>query len=249
MTLEKRIDAVLTVAKAGALRPPHGRRRSPRKKPMKPQSVKRRWREYDANVREAARNAAAASRPLDWPEGYPEPPRGFGWVAPDYCKYPDGYCDYPCERCKGGGKRRKAKSWSAADQKAYVRQQTAQAEALSKDPSRCWRCGEKKSDCRCEVIGNYAGYGGKRRHAVTTKVGPRGGVTEVQSYLFPRTLWTEARAKAWAKRNGKLYGDVDVTDKFIRLRQADPDSFKLMRTKCLMRRKGQCVIKAVIGVR
>jgi hypothetical protein len=47
-----------------ALRPPHGRRRAPRKKPMKPQSVKRRWREYDANVREAGKMAATASKPV-----------------------------------------------------------------------------------------------------------------------------------------------------------------------------------------
>jgi hypothetical protein len=46
------------------LMPPHGRRRSPRKKPMKPQSVARRWREYQANVRESARQAAAASKPV-----------------------------------------------------------------------------------------------------------------------------------------------------------------------------------------
>ena len=44
--------------------PPHGRRRTPRKRPMKPQSVKRRWREYDANVREAGKMAAAASKPV-----------------------------------------------------------------------------------------------------------------------------------------------------------------------------------------
>jgi len=45
-------------------KPPHGRRRTPRKGPMKPQSVKRRWREYDANVREAGKMAAAASKPV-----------------------------------------------------------------------------------------------------------------------------------------------------------------------------------------
>ena len=31
---------------------------------MKPQSVKRRWREYDAHVRESGKMAAAASRPV-----------------------------------------------------------------------------------------------------------------------------------------------------------------------------------------
>lgn len=44
--------------------PPHGRRRSPRKKPMKPQSVARRWREYNADVRAAGKMAAAASKPV-----------------------------------------------------------------------------------------------------------------------------------------------------------------------------------------
>lgn len=44
--------------------PPHGRRRTPRKKPLKPQSVKRRWREYDAHVRESGRMAGLASRPV-----------------------------------------------------------------------------------------------------------------------------------------------------------------------------------------
>ena len=87
---------------------------------------------------------------------------------------------------------------------------------------------------------------GKRR---ASGLGSRGGTTEVQSLLFPVALWTVARAKAWAKRNGKRYGDVDVTEQYVRLRQADPGEFRRMRTKCLMRRKGRCVIKAVIGVR
>jgi hypothetical protein len=51
-----------------------------------------------------ARKTVAASRPSDWPEGYPEPPRGFNWVAPDYCKYPDGYCDGSCEACTEAAK-------------------------------------------------------------------------------------------------------------------------------------------------
>ena len=93
--------------------------------------------------------------------------------------------------------------------------------------------------------------GGKRRRAVATKVGPRGGRTEIQSYLFPRSHWTLEQVKRWAKKSTTVnyFGDVDVTDKYIRLRQADPKKFKRMRTKCLSRRKGKCVIKAVVGVR
>jgi hypothetical protein len=45
-------------------RPPHGRRRASRQKPMSPQSAARRRREYDANVREAGKMAAAASKPV-----------------------------------------------------------------------------------------------------------------------------------------------------------------------------------------
>jgi hypothetical protein len=93
--------------------------------------------------------------------------------------------------------------------------------------------------------------GGKRRKAIATKVGPRGGRTEIQSYLFPRALWTLEQVKRWAKKSTTVnyFGDVDVTDKYIRLRQADPKKFKRLRTKCLSRRKGKCIIKAVVGIR
>ena len=275
--LEKRIDAVLTDAKAEELRPPHGRKRSPRTKPMKPQSVKRRWREYDANVREAARNAAAASRPSNWPEGYPEPPRGFGWVAPDYCKYPDGYCDYPCERCKGGGKRRHAQArpgwkdgawklnpgwkWASWDSAYYAGPVLSATVTMIGDKFMLtvWKAHTKVQEHdysypisamnAAEEMGVKGGAGGKRRKAIATKVGPRGGRTEIQSLLFPVKLWTETRAKAWAQKNDFRYGDVDVTDNYIRLRQFEPERFGRMRTKCLMRRGGKCVIKAIVGVR
>jgi len=91
--------------------------------------------------------------------------------------------------------------------------------------------------------------GGKKRKAIATKYGPRGGRTEIQSLLFPVKLWTEARAKAWAQKNDFRMGDVDVTDNYIRLRQFEPERFARHRTKCLMRRKGVCIIKAVVGIR
>lgn len=60
----------------------------------------------------------------------------------------------------------------------------------------------------------------------------------VQSLLFSRTEggeggrgWTESAAKAWAKKEGFKTGTVDVTDKYIRLRQQDPGKFTVKRTK------------------
>jgi hypothetical protein len=158
-----------------------------------------------------------------------------------------------------GGKRRKAKQWTAADQRAYARQQEAEALRLSKDPSRCWRCGQKESDCRCASVGNYAGYGGKRRHAVAAKIGPRGGRTEIQAYLFPRKLthhrgfavWDQRRVMDWLARNGHEVApeEIHVTDDYYRVRVENPESFRRLRTKCLSRRRGTCMIKSIIGVR
>jgi hypothetical protein len=99
---------------------------------------------------------------------------------------------------------------------------------------------------RCMSGVGTKSLGGKRRSAA---VGPRGGRTEIQSYLFPRALWTEAKAKAWAKKHNLYYGSVDVTDRYIRLRQAEPSEFRSMRTKCLCKRKGKCIIKSVVGIR
>lgn len=46
--------------------------------------------------------------------------------------------------------------------------------------------------------------------------------TEVQSLLFSRPQWTESRAKDWARDHDYRYGNVDVTDNYVRLRQFDP---------------------------
>jgi hypothetical protein len=52
-----------------------------------------------------------------------------------------------------------------------------------------------------------------------------------QSLLFDRSAgWTAVKAKAWAKSHGYLYGKVDVTDQYIRIRQFDPKGFKVKRT-------------------
>jgi len=46
--------------------------------------------------------------------------------------------------------------------------------------------------------------------------------SEVQSLLFDRHMFTEAQAKAWAKEHGYLYGSVDTTGSYHRLRQEAP---------------------------
>lgn len=116
-------------------------------------------------------------------------------------------------------------------------------------PARKWGDYEGDRRERSRSGGKLFVPGGKRRRAVTTKYGPRGGRTEIQSLLFPVKLWTEARAKAWAAKNDFRMGDVDVTDNYIRLRQFEPSRFGTMRTKCLAKRKGRCIIKAVVGIR
>jgi hypothetical protein len=67
--------------------------------------------------------------------------------------------------------------------------------------------------------------------------GERPGVVEskpsmsAQSLLFDRSAgWNVSKAKAWAKSHGYLYGSVDVTDKYVRIRQFDPKGFKVKRT-------------------
>jgi hypothetical protein len=52
----------------------------------------------------------------------------------------------------------------------------------------------------------------------------------VQSLLFDRRFFDVSRAREWAKRHDRLYGDVDVKDNFIHLRQEDPSRFKRYAT-------------------
>lgn len=53
--------------------------------------------------------------------------------------------------------------------------------------------------------------------------------SEIQSILFDKTKWTTAKAKEWAKKKDFKYGNVDVTDKYIRFRQKDPKKYDRMR--------------------
>src|SRR5271165_3323856 len=53
----------------------------------------------------------------------------------------------------------------------------------------------------------------------------------VQTLLFSRDdHWTVPRAKSWAKSHGYKSGKVDVTDRYIRLRQEPPGRTKIKRT-------------------
>src|SRR5208337_5069688 len=52
-----------------------------------------------------------------------------------------------------------------------------------------------------------------------------------QSLLFDRSAgWTEGKAKTWARSHGFKHDKVDVTDRYVRLRQLDPKGFAVKRT-------------------
>jgi hypothetical protein len=54
---------------------------------------------------------------------------------------------------------------------------------------------------------------------------------QTQSVLFRRADgWTVEKAKQWAKKEGFKSDKVDVTDKYVRLRQLDPRGFTVKRT-------------------
>ena len=73
----------------------------------------------------------------------------------------------------------------------------------------------------------------------------RRGKTHVQSLLFPRSRFTTAEAKSWARSHGYRAGKVDTTARYVRLRQSDPSKFARMRTI----KFGSSGIKAVVGAR
>lgn len=70
----------------------------------------------------------------------------------------------------------------------------------------------------------------ERIRSVTPGRERRRGAMRVQSLLFPKETWTVARAKAWAKREGYRYGDVDEHGRYIHLRQFDPAHLTVVRT-------------------
>jgi hypothetical protein len=65
-----------------------------------------------------------------------------------------------------------------------------------------------------------------------------------QSLLFAKSEFTVARAKAWAKKHGKKYGDVDVGPETIHLRQEDPRDFDADSFRTITLRPG---VQARVG--
>lgn len=67
--------------------------------------------------------------------------------------------------------------------------------------------------------------------------------TRVQSLLFSRRAgWNVSKANKWARAHGYKAKDADVTANNVRLRQADPGRFRVLRTVTFGRG-----IKAVVG--
>jgi hypothetical protein len=68
---------------------------------------------------------------------------------------------------------------------------------------------------------------------------------EVQTLIFPRAIFTEDGARAWARSQGMRHDKTDVTDRSVRLRQRPPrvfvrDSFRTIPM-------GSEGVKAVVG--
>jgi len=85
-----------------------------------------------------------------------------------------------------------------------------------------------------------------RAHALRRRYGhlrkcPTGSV--VQSVLLPRGKFTVEEARSWARHHNFKASKVDVTSRFIRLRQRDPKSLGRMRTIHL----GSGGVEAVVG--
>jgi hypothetical protein len=77
------------------------------------------------------------------------------------------------------------------------------------------------------VVGRFAAAenpvrGARRRRRSTASRAPGAGGGRVQTLLFPRDKFTPATATAWARSHGFKSGKIDVTDKYVRIRQLPP---------------------------
>jgi len=68
--------------------------------------------------------------------------------------------------------------------------------------------------------------------------------TKIQTLIFAKSVFTEAEAKAWAKKHDFKSGDVDETEHSFRLRQRDPGEFQKGSFRTITLTDG---VKAVIG--
>lgn len=69
--------------------------------------------------------------------------------------------------------------------------------------------------------------------------------TDIQTLIFDKEHFTEARAKAWAKRHKYRYGKVDEKTGTFRLRQHDPSDYRKSTLRTITLTEG---VKAVSGV-
>ena len=78
---------------------------------------------------------------------------------------------------------------------------------------------------------------------------PERDPSTVQTILFPRAIgWNKSKAKAWVHNHPPFhFGKVDVTPKYIRVRQSDPAKFQKDSFRTIS--FGHSGIKAVIGRR
>lgn len=83
----------------------------------------------------------------------------------------------------------------------------------------------------------------RRARPKMLREGSRRKSTSVQSLLFPRTSFGPEKAKRWAKQHGYHATKIDVTNRYVRLRQKPPGGFAKLRTVSF----GKSGIKAVVG--
>lgn len=71
--------------------------------------------------------------------------------------------------------------------------------------------------------------------------------TEVQTLLFPKSIWNRKSASAWVKKHGFKTSKVDITEDHFRYRQQEPILFQPKSFRTIALKKGPKPIKAVIG--
>ncbi len=80
--------------------------------------------------------------------------------------------------------------------------------------------------------------------------------SDVQSLIFERERWTEARAGDWAREHGYKVGRPEHTERFIRFRQHDPDGGRFrtipfgadIGIKAILRWPSEDVVEAAAAV-
>lgn len=69
--------------------------------------------------------------------------------------------------------------------------------------------------------------------------------SQIQTLLFEREQFTKRKAQSWARKHGFRYDSVDLTDRYVRLRQENPEQFKPSTFRTIELRES---VQAVIAV-